>query len=187
MGKAEDRRYDWRHARSGEVVMTPEISAIVSITATIISVAGFVFAVWSWSESNRPVVVAYIRTEAQGNVASMISLVVENVGNRPAINVSLSCSQADFLRARGDRPVDVLDEPCWRCFTPRAMIPILKPGERRFNAFGALRADRASTWVPEMRLPITIRYGEYGWRRRHTVSSHLLLMGGEAFAGSIWT
>ena len=56
------------------------MATVLSIVALVISLIGLAFAIWSWRESNRPVVVGYIETVQARNVATVNQLVVENVG-----------------------------------------------------------------------------------------------------------
>lgn len=163
------------------------MATALSIFALVFSLAGLAFAIWSWRESNRPVVVGFIETVQAGHLGIVINLVIENVGNRPALNVSLTILEADMEKARGTRGRDVLNETSERCFAPRAIIPVLKPGERRINSFGQLTGDDKSTWIPESRLPIMIRYGEYGRRRTFKGRCDLLLSDSTAFAGGHWS
>ena len=162
------------------------MATALSIFALTISLIGLAFAIWSWRESNRPIVVGYIETVQAGNIAIALNLVVENVGSRPASNVSLAVSTTDLERARSTRSKDTFDELCERCFDDRAIIPVLKPSERRVNSFGKLTGTVDSTWIPESRLPITITYREYGRNRKFKAHCNLLLSDSTAFAGGIW-
>lgn len=61
-----------------------------SVVALIVSVLSFYFSIKSWRESNRPLVTARVSNKSAGNVAASLILVVQNTGNRPAKNVTLS-------------------------------------------------------------------------------------------------
>ena len=141
---------------------------------------------WSWSQANRPIVVAYVETVASGNVATVLQLVVENVGNRPAACVQLIASPDELSQVRRASAGDAVVLDVERCFSPRAVIPVLKPGQKVTNAFGQLTADSSSTWVPESRLAIQLSYSGYERERTYSGTCQLLLSNDHGFAGSSW-
>lgn len=133
------------------------VLAAASSGALLISIASFIFAVLSWRESHRPIVVARISTERGGNVASPVELVIENTGNRPAINVSLEASPEDLDRVLNSEASDAEWAGVKRCFESDTYIPVLGNGQRVTNAFGSFQ-ETGSTWIYKQTLIVGIRY-----------------------------
>src|SRR5258706_9490475 len=98
---------------------------ILSTLAILISVVSVYFAMYSWRQSYRPIIIARISTHTGGNVATALNIVVENSGNRPAKDIQLYANESDLKNAlsinyQNDIPIDVS-----RCFVNKAVIPIL--------------------------------------------------------------
>ncbi len=145
------------------------ITATASAGALIISIASFIFAVLSWRESHRPIVTARISSDLGGNVATPAELVIENTGNRPAVNVRLSVDhqQLDSALAVGD------DHPqrrsIERCFDSKTFIPVLANAKCVKNSFGLVAGEKP-TWRYKSVIDVTITYRDLRGRRfRNTV------------------
>jgi hypothetical protein len=133
------------------------VLAAASSGALLISIVSFIFAVLSWRESHRPIVVARISTERGRNVASPIELVVENTGNRPAINVVLEADAEDLDRVLNPEASQAERAGVKRCFEADTYIPVLGNGQHVTNAFGSLQ-ETGSTWRYKETLVVGIRY-----------------------------
>jgi len=72
-----------------------EPQAIITLTisgiALLVSILSVSFAVFSWREAHRPIVIARVTTVESGDVATALQLLVENTGNRPARDISVTC------------------------------------------------------------------------------------------------
>lgn len=133
------------------------VLAAASSGALLISIVSFVFAVLSWRESHRPIVVARISTERGGNVASPIELVVENTGNRPAINVVLEADAEELDKVLDPEASEAERVGVKRCFESGTYIPVLGNGQKVANAFGSFQ-ESGSTWRYKATLVVGIRY-----------------------------
>lgn len=156
------------------------MTSLASAGAVVISIASFVFAVLSWRESHRPIVTARITTEKGGNVGSPIELLVENTGNRPAINIRLSVDRAELDKALSADLNDALRKAVERCFDSETFIPVLEAGKRVTNSFGMFSQER-STWQYKSTINITIAYEDLG-RRRFRNSVPIWLVDNRGFA-----
>lgn len=161
------------------------ISLAISAIALLVSILSVSFAVFSWREAHRPIIIARVTTAKSGNVATPLRLLVENTGNRPARDISLTC-KSDALdqvldpQIRADPPDDVV-----RAFARDTIIPILENGRAITCAFGLFSACEPPTWIPNSRLLVTISYRNLG-RRRFTELMTLLLADDHSFTGLQW-
>ena len=137
--------------------------AIFSIAALAISLISIGFAVFSWRESHRPIVTARLQVRGDaGNAGAALELIVENTGNRPAVNVRLTADPEDlekaFLAPRGD----VLRKDIEYCLSGEPFIPCLEPGKTATNAFGAFQnkdlTGQDSTWIYKSSFDVEITY-----------------------------
>jgi hypothetical protein len=162
------------------------ITLAISATALLVSIISVSFAVFSWREAHRPIVIARVTTAKSGNVATALLLLVENTGDRPARDIALTCEKG-ALEA-------VLDQQVWakppddveRVFASDTVVPVLENGRAITCAFGLFSGQEQSTWVPNSRLPISIIYRSLG-RRRFKESMTLLLADDHSFTGLQWS
>lgn len=153
---------------------------IISASALAISLISFGFAVYSWREAHRPIVIAHITTESGGNAGIALNLLVENTGNRPAQDVELIATEADVRGAsiQSDLPLDAE-----RCFFSNIRIPVLANGRRCTNAFWHL--GQADSWRAGAEIPVTLRYCDLHGRRFS--NKHRLVLADDAgFAQTFW-
>lgn len=157
-------------------------SLILSSAAVILSIVSLMLSHRTWRETYRPIVTARVKTHAGGNVAILFSLIVENTGNRPAINVRLSVD-ATTLKAAMPPECTIDPGPINKCFDPHWAIPILANGRETSNYFGKTCEGDECQWVPEARFPVTIRYDDLDG---HAYESRvdLFIADTDGFAGS---
>lgn len=161
------------------------IALVISGMALLVSILSVCFAVFSWREAHRPIVIARVTTAKSGNVASALRLLVENTGNRPARDITLACEKGALdkvldPKVRARSPDDVK-----RVFAADNIVPVLEHGRAITCAFGLISAQDQSTWVPNSRLPISISYKSLGGRR-FKESMTLLLADDHSFTGFQW-
>jgi hypothetical protein len=156
------------------------ISIIVSVSALAISILSFGFAVYSWREANRPLIVARITTESGGNAGIALNLLVENTGNRPAQDIELIATEDDVRSASMNSVVPVDAE---RCFFSNIRIPVLANGRRSTNAFGHL--GQADSWRAGAEIPLTLRYRDLQGRQ-FSNKQRLVLADDAGFAQTFW-
>jgi hypothetical protein len=161
------------------------ITLAISGTALLVSILSVSFAVLSWREAHRPIVIARVTTAKSGNVATALRLLVENTGNRPARDIAFKCEKATLdavldLGVRATPPDDVR-----RVFASDTIVPVLEHGRAITCAFGLISAEDQSTWVPNSRLPVSICYKSLG-RRSFKESITLLLADDHSFTGLQW-
>ena len=99
---------------------------------------------WSWRgwrESNRPLVTVHVESvdDKLGPIA--YNLVVQNSGNRPALNIRLltnleSLEKCVDAQAIGGVAQQTLLKDVKRCFSPYATIPLLTPASISKSSFG---------------------------------------------------
>lgn len=157
---------------------------VISGVALLVSVLSTVFAVLSWREAHRPILIARVTTGVSGNVATTLLLLVENTGNRPARDIALICDKRALERALAPRYRTTPPDDVRFAFNTGTVIPILKNGEARTCAFGLFSADD-STWIAGSRIPITILYKDIG-RRRFSQRVTLLVADDHSFTGLQW-
>jgi hypothetical protein len=75
---------------------------LISIGALLISTGAFLLSRKSFFESNRPIVTAEIATHGAGNTATLFSLVIHNVGNRPACEIRLMAKESEINKITAD-------------------------------------------------------------------------------------
>jgi len=160
------------------------MTLVISVMALLVSILSVSFAVLSWREAHRPIVIARVTTAKSGNVATALRLLVENTGNRPARDIALTCEKAALetvldSKVRATPPDDVEG-----VFASDTVVPVLAHGRAITCAFGLFSQDQ-STWVPNSRLPISISYKNLG-RRRFKESMTLLLADDHSFTGLQW-
>jgi hypothetical protein len=146
-------------------VVGASIATLISVLAAVISLLSLRLNRRLFRESFRPVVTARIATVAAGNIATLYKLVLENSGNRPAINIRLSVEANDLKRVLD--PVCRLDvAEITNCFDEQYTIPILANGKSVSTAFGKTSAEgHECMWMPDSRFRITITYYDLSGRR----------------------
>ena len=157
---------------------------MLSVIAILISFCSFYFARKSWQESNRPIVVAYIEEEEQGELAILFNLVVANTGTRPAKNVRLNASRHRIENLFVDNIEESVKEMIYRCFRDNARIALLKNGESLISSFSQYSKD-----VPGLELfaelPVTICYLDLNDKKFQT-NLNLFVKSRKGFGGGVW-
>lgn len=99
---------------------------------------------WSWRgwrESNRPLVTVHVESVDNKSGPIAYNLVVQNSGNRPALNVRL-WTDLKILEKCIDAPAprnetqELFFGHVKSCFSPDAAIPLLAPGVKSTSSFG---------------------------------------------------
>ena len=67
-----------------------EVRTVFSAVALVLATVSLLVAMRNWRQSNRPIVVAFVKTNKGGNRGIAYDLVVENTGTRPVTRVQLS-------------------------------------------------------------------------------------------------
>ncbi|MEH6567202.1 MAG: hypothetical protein V7756_17900 [Halopseudomonas sp.] len=162
--------------------MIPILVSGISVGIAAVSLA---FSILSWRHTNRPIIYARVSTAAGGNAGIALNILIENVGNRPAINIRIIASEANVKAAlSGDSPDIEFPIDAKRCFFDGIRIPVLANGKSTSNAFGHLGQQEGS-WQPGAEIPIIIKYGDLG-RRKFTSKMNLLLADDAGFAQTFW-
>lgn len=155
---------------------------LISIFSLLISVVGLGFAIFSWRETNRPVLVARVATVRGDNENIFLNLVVENTGNRPAKNIQLIACLND-VKAIIDQQGDIHTDAN-RCFFSNVSIPVLANGKAVSNAFGHL-GRAVGAWTAGSTLPLKIKYSDLK-DRKFSEKIELLLADDAGFAQTFW-
>lgn len=143
-----------------------------SVLALVISVMSLGFAVFSWRESHRPIVTVRLQAREPDNFRIPLELIVENTGNRPAINVRFAVDSEDLGKAFWVPRGDLIREDIEYLLSGEPFISCLNPGQAAANAFGILfrNEEEDSTWVYKSVLNIEITYSgmkERWWSPRN--------------------
>lgn len=161
-----------------------ETSVAIALIAVLVSILSYMFTKRSWYETYRPIVTARIETHASGNMATIFDIVVYNIGNRPATDISLCANQKVLEKAFEENTSDVMKNEIKACFSTEVIIPLLHPGNSVSNGFG-LASNNESTLKYGSRIPITIKYKDLN-RRKIKTKQTLLFRDTTFFAGSGW-
>lgn len=162
-----------------------EPATVISIFALVISIISTWFAVHSWRQAHRPLITARISITG-GNVAAVLTIVVENTGNRPARNIKLGAREENVIACLAQGQNQVIPEEIRNIFSNNTVIPVLSNGKAVSNAFGMITHSSESTWIPNFILPITIYYEDIEGRKFNG-SLNLQSAYEDAFAGSSWS
>jgi len=140
-------------------------SLTVSIAALFLSLLSFYFARKSWRETNRPLITARVTSLGMGgNVSIPLTLLVENSGNRPAKDISLTVDRHTLERFLIGDKANGLREQIELCFSSEGVIPILANGKSISNSFGILGDTEHRTWEGRCRFEIEICYQDLDGR-----------------------
>jgi len=169
-----------------------EISTIaqygISVTALLISISSFVFAIKSWHQSNRPIVVAYIEEHSMGVNSATFNLVLSNTGNRPAVNIKLSALKDDIEKIFEENIDDVTKNGIFNCFKEVSEVALLKNNSSIVTSFGSFEGPyknrkglKYDSW-----LPIEITYKDLR-ANKYKEKLPLKVRGLKGFGGGIWS
>jgi hypothetical protein len=156
--------------------------------AILLSIASLAIAIRNWRQSNRPIVAAFVRTCAGGNVGMNFELVVLNAGSRPAAEVSLSCLPKELEACLITPDAKVKEEVLWRnavaCFAEEGLIPLLLPGAEAVSSFG--RTGEGGLWKYRSYLPAIIKYRDLEGRK-YSSKIRLIIKDSSTFSGGKWS
>lgn len=159
------------------------VAILISITSVLVATGSFFFAVFSWAETNRPLVTARITTHSGGNMAIALDVLLENTGNRPAFDIRLSAKNEDVKRAMLDSQAP-LPTDIERAFFSGVCVPVLANGRLITNSFGSV--GQGAVWRAGATLPANVSYRGLGGRR-YVESCTLLLADDAGFAQVYWS
>ena len=160
----------------------------ISATALLISISSLMFAVKSWHQSNRPIVVAYIEEHSMGVNAATFNLILANTGNRPAVNIKLIARKDDIVKIFEEKIDNVTKEGIFNCFENDSEVALLKNDSLITTSFGSFEGHyknrkgiKYDSW-----LPIEITYKDlHGKKYKEKVP--LKVRGLKGFGGGIWS
>lgn len=154
---------------------------IISILSAAVSLVSLGFAVYSWREANRPLVTARVTTESSGDFLISLNLLVENTGNRPAVDIRLIASETEVKAAAKQ---GIVPKDAERCFFSGVFIPVLANGRSISNGFWHL--GMVDSWQAGAVLPLAIEYRDLHGRN-FTSNLRLLLADDAGFAQTYWS
>ena len=164
-------------------------SLIVSAFSLFFSVLALYISRKSWQQSNRPIITARVTSaEPGGEKGTPLNIVVENTGNRPAINIRLSVPLNILESHLADNQVteQKYKTQITRIFSERGVISVLGNGKHITNSFGFLSGGNIdSAWKDEARMEISIYYEDLDGRK-FTHRNPLFIAGDEGFASTSW-
>jgi len=163
-----------------------EFKTVFSAVALVLAIVSFLVSMRNWRQSNRPVVVAFVKTHKGGNKGIAYDLVVANTGTRPATRIRLSCDPSK-LRSAFKHPDQVpFQDDIERCFHPDRAIPLVVHGESVSNSFGMTSDDpKYATWIFESSFPVTIKYSDLSGKQFKS-QLELTIRDSDSFAGGNW-
>lgn len=160
---------------------------LISFSALLISVSSFAFAIKSWHQSNRPIVVAYIHEELVGTNGGAFSLVLSNTGNRPATNIEITAKADDIYEIFEVEIGNNQKEIVKNIFSSQSKVALIKNGTEIKTAFGHFekKGDMFTGIKYDSWLPITINYNDLN-SKSYTSKLSLRIRGLDGFGGGIW-
>lgn len=159
------------------------VAILISMISVLVATSSFFFAIFSWAETNRPLVTARVTTHSGGNLAIALDVLLENTGNRPAFDIQLSAKTEDVKRAMLD-PQAPIPTDVERTFFSGVCVPVLANGCSITNSFGSVGQE--AIWRAGAKLPATVRYRGLGGRR-YVEPCTLLLADDAGFAQVYWS
>jgi len=157
---------------------------LISAASMLVAILSLVFTMRAWRQSNRPLLTARISTHDGGNTGIALNILVENSGNRPALDIALHADEADIRAAMADpSPAHPIPTDANRVFFSNIIIPVLANGRGLSNAFGSL--GTAGVWRPGATIPVKVSYR--GMAGPHFKERFWLLLSDDAgFAQTYW-
>jgi hypothetical protein len=160
----------------------------ISAIALLISISSLIFAVKSWHQSNRPIVVAYIEEHSMGVNAATFNLTLANTGNRPAVNIKLIARKDDIEKIFEEKIDNVTKEGIFNCFENDSEVELLKNDSSITTSFSSFEGHyknrkgiKYDSW-----LPIEITYKDLRGKK-YKEKVPLKFRGLKGFGGGIWS
>ncbi|HCY87865.1 MAG TPA: hypothetical protein DHV36_22205 [Desulfobacteraceae bacterium] len=148
----------------------------------VLAFCAFVISIYFWKKQFRPILSAMVKTHAAGNEAILYDLEIINCGSLPAKNISLSIGDADTIQALGDDASDENKQRWLACF--EETIPILHNNSSCKCSFGM--TGKKNFWKYRSKLPITIKYESFWWKKRYEETVVVHIIDSESFTGYSW-
>jgi hypothetical protein len=160
----------------------------ISVTALLISISSFAFAIKSWHQSNRPIIVAYIEEHTMGVNGATFNLVLSNTGNRPAVNIKLKARKDNIEKIFEEKIDEVTKEGIFNCFKEESEVALLKNNTSITTFFGSFEGcyPNRTGLKYESWLPIEIKYKDL-LAKKYTEKIPLRVRGLKGFGGGIWS
>ena len=155
-------------------------NSLLGIASVAIAFVSLFFAVYSWRQANRPIVLARVTSQSGGNMGIALNLLIENTGNRPACDIRLIAKESD-IRAASQQAA--IPKDAQRCFFSNTDIPILANGRSTSNAFWHL--GQPDSWRSGAKISIKIKYRDIAGRR-FSSKVRLFLVDDAGFAQTFW-
>lgn len=146
--------------------MNPELFALVLSGASFaLSIISVVVSRRTWLSSNRPFIVLRLRSPKSGNLATIYSLRVKNIGNRTAVKVRFQELDNCIAKARNPKFAGEYSA-ITKLFDADRVLDCILPSELITGYFGCKSVDeKLSDWVPESEIGISVSYEDIDGRR----------------------
>jgi len=140
----------------------------IAFCSLLISFGSFVFSIFHWKRSFRPIVSAMVKTHSGGNQIIAYDLVVLNSGTLPAKNIQIT-AEAESLNAALGQDASDENKTKWLAAFDRE-IYLLHNGDKVSCSFGTTQANDTGFWKYDATILITVTYEHWfrtGWRRQY--------------------
>lgn len=163
-----------------------DIRTLISVAALVASAISLYFTRRFWLQSNRPVVTAFVDEHSSGNMATAFNLVLSNTGNRPAVNVRVHVDSKMLRKLIGEGATPKMAAEIERCFSPAAMVALLRNGEELTTAFGSYGVERSSQHLNYgAEISVAVTYDDLD-KRSYKAYMPLKVFARNGFGGAIW-
>ena len=158
------------------------------VLAFVISFVSLLVANANWRQSNRPIVVAIVRTSTSSSAVIKYDLVIYNAGSRPATNVRMTADLMKVAACLSDLTLADDSNVFWKavcgCFSPKNYVPVLVQGKETTNSFG-VTGEEIPFWKYRSSFPIEIAYADLDGKN-YVSRQALFIQDSEAFADTKW-
>lgn len=168
-------------------ISADDLKTLLTAAAFVASLVSLYFTKVNWTQSNRPIISAFITEHTSGNSAATFSLVIANTGNRPAIRVRMHASHAELMslvhQSVDPKKFQLIESN----FLPQSEIPLLRNGEELSTSFGAFtRMPIDGPWLRYgAEIEISITYNDLDGRKYES-RQPLKIYAREGFGGGVW-
>jgi len=160
--------------------------------AIVISVVALHYSRKSWLDANRPIITLKVSSQGMGgNVATPLSLIVENTGNRPAIDIQIKWYEDEYVTAFNAPEDNERRSQFQKTYDDGVPIPVLANGRSVSTSFGFIGDERhpslneAPTWKADSRFRMNVTYKDLDGRL-YTHLNPLIMADDHGFGGGVW-
>ena len=166
---------------------------VFPVIAIIMSAIALYFSRKSFLDANRPIILVNISSQGMGgNAATPLSLIVENTGNRPALDIVIKWHGSEYKKAFKVPEEHPRRSAFERIYSEGARIEVLANGKKVTTSFGWIGPDdmaqfqsEAATWHSESRFCMAVSYRDLDGRKyNHEIP--MITSDDEGFGGGIW-